>query len=170
MAETPVPVTLVVNYGDGVDSSLFSLALLDDFLNRDARDEVITSFAPGDLVNFLVQVDPALRIDRVVATHGQVVSQGYCLRERTDQLLFAELQGELSAIPAGALSAAWYGRAAAGLKASGRQLTVTGSVPALGDITYSARFAGYVLHTPMVELAADEEYPIIIVIYIEAVE
>lgn len=168
-----VRATIVVRYGDGVDKGAFSLALLDEKMNIDAAGNVKTSFLPGDLVYFLVQLDPSLRIDKVLATDGQVVYEGECLRDRVDRTLFDGVSGarETSAIPAGPVTPKWYGRVGRNLKVEGRQmsvLTITGCYPALADMSYQARFKGYRLEPPAISLAEGETYPVTIVIYIEA--
>lgn len=167
-----VRATIVVHYGEGVSKDAFVLAELDETMNVDADGNQLASFTPDDKVWFLVQIDPTLRIDKVRATDGQVVAEGQVRRDRVDNLLFeaAAEAKELSAIPTGPVTPEWYGRQGTGFAAEGRQVTVAGGVPCLGDVSYAALMQGYRLEPPNIELAADETYTVKIVVYVEAIE
>ena len=56
--------TIVVEFGDGADSSGFVAMELDETLNLDSDGNVKTSFAPGNEVWFWLQHDETLRVGR----------------------------------------------------------------------------------------------------------
>ena len=172
-----VAATLVVHFGDEVESGAFAAAVLDWELNVDAQGEAVTSFAPGDRVHFLVQHDATLRIGRIATTAGQVVAEGSGYRSVEQMLSFAAVAEavDLTYIPAGAVSRDWQqgvnglnAREGTGFAVSGRQVTVTGNLPCLCVASYRARFNLYSLVCPSPELAENETVQIEIHIYLEA--
>jgi hypothetical protein len=166
-----VAATIVVHFGDDVAAGAFAIARLDDELNVDAAGEVITSFAPGDRIHFLVQHDATLRIAKVVPTDGTVARQpdkDYTITQQLTWLEDNEAQ-ELEATPSGALTKTGYGRTASGWTLAGRSLSTTGGAPVIYDIEYRARMKSYVLHAPNVTLAEDATWPVVIGIYLENV-
>jgi hypothetical protein len=167
-----VAATIVVHFGDDVaEDNRFALVMLDDALNVDAAGEVITSFAPGDQIHFLVQHDPALRIARVASSDGTVAAQpdkDYQMEQQLTYLVADEDQ-ELTAIPSGPITKAAYGRTAAGWTVQGRKLRITGGGPVIYDIEYRARMKSYCLHAPNVVLAEDATWPVVVGIYLENV-
>ncbi len=166
-----VTASIVVHFGEGVDSGAFNLAMLDKELNVDASGNELTQFAPGDVVYFLVQHDPSLKIVRVAATDGTVAAQGIRTVTMQDQVDFvaAGESVDITALPSGAVTVGkWYGRQGAGMKITGRNVSVTSGTPAKADLDYKARMNGYKLVTPAVSLTEDETYPITVFIYFEA--
>lgn len=168
-----VAASLVVTFGDGVDSNDLVVMEFDKIMNVDAAGEEKTQFSPGDEVYFLIHHASILRIGSVKATSGMVVAQGRVTRAREQQLLWTavEEEQELSCIPSTGLTAVWYGNAATGLKKNGlRTATISGGVlPALSLVSYSAGFSLYKIITPLVDLAEGESWPITIVAEMEAV-
>lgn len=177
-----VSATIVVHFGDDVDANTFAMAMLDSELNVDAEGEEITSFVPGDEIFFLIQHDPSLRIDGLPkATDGTVVAQPDKEFVFTEQeLIFEEGAGvgdraevggpDLAAVHRGDITKTWYGREGIGFEVKNRKATVTGGVPSICKVQFNAPMKSYKLHTPNVTLAEDEEYPVVIVIYMENVE
>ena len=165
-----VAATIVVHFGDDVaEDNRFALAMLDDELNVDAAGEVITSFAPGDIIHFLVQHDPALRLARVAATDGAIAAQpdkSYRIEQQLTFLVANEDQ-DLQAIPSGAITKTPYGRVAAGWQVQGRKIRILGNDPVVYDLSYLARMKSYRLHAPNVALGEDETWPVVIGIYLE---
>lgn len=165
-----VKATIVVSFGEGVDGSgSFVLARLDDELNVDRDGNVISSFEPGDQVFLIIQHDDTVRISKVVATHGvieQLPDKDYGF---VDRVLFADAgkEGSLTAIPRGMVSRSPFGRQST-VMVAGRKVWIEAGEPVMYDLTYSARVKSYKLHTPSMALGADDEYPIAIVIYMEA--
>lgn len=163
-----VAATMVVEFGQGADSSALVVVELDDTRNLDAAGDVKTSFAPGDLVYFRVHHDQALRIGSVVPTDGSVTALGRAVFPNAiEAQLFATAEAvSITHRPAGGVSATWYGRSA-GLSVAGEKLTAD-NVPCIGRIEYSFEGALYRLQAPNPTLAADETYPVAIVITMEA--
>jgi len=164
-----VAATIVVHFGDDVDEGAFAAARFDDELNVDAAGEVVTEFEPGDIIHFLVQHDPSIRISRVAATDGTIAAQPDKYYGLTEQLHFAENDEaqELALIPSGAITRTAYGRQAAGWTISGRSVKITGGAPVVYDLEYRARCRSFRLHAPNVMLAEDETWPVFIDIYLE---
>jgi hypothetical protein len=163
-----IAATLVIQFGEGADASALAVVELDDSRNLDAAGEVRTSFYPGDQVFFLVHHAPTLRIGSVVPTAGSVFPQGQQSFSRTVQQLFADTEPvSLSHLPAGGVTAAWYGRSTS-LAQAEHQLTAA-DPPAIGELSYSFSGQLYRLQTPVVELSEDDSYPVAIVVTLEAV-
>jgi hypothetical protein len=164
--------SIVVRFGDGADSSAFFKVELDNLINLDDSGEPKRSFAPGDKINFLVQHGPELRIREVRATDGQISDSGQVVRQREDSFLFAanEATQQLSYLTTDRLDIRWYGRQAAELRRSDRDLTASGgSYPCRALLKYHAPFHGFALHAPEIDLAEDETYPVDIVVYFDEV-
>lgn len=161
--------TLVIRFGEGAGNG-FAAAEFDAEKNVDQAGKVKSSFAPGEESYFLVQHDGSLRIDRVAATGGMVVSMGQVIRTRTDRLDFAEIgdTAELSRIPAGAIARTWVDHAAA-VTITGRTVAAgAGQLPTKGDFTYQAAMHSFRLVPPPMTLAPNETHEITIYIFMEA--
>ena len=156
-------VTLTIQFGEGADSSLLAVALLDDELNRDAAGEVKSSFASGDQPYFLVHLDPALAVGSVRCSSGSARFLGEVTRtEEAD--IDADAAGdtaELSYLPAGGVSGTWYGNQP-GMTVNGRTLTWAEPLPATGKLRYSYRAYSYRYSPPA--LRPDQEWRVRIVI------
>ena len=164
-----VGATIVVEFGTGADSSAFVAVELDDRLNVDAEGEVKTQFNPGDQVWFWVQHDPSLRIDRVRATSGMVVSAGSASRTRDQQCTWTgEASVELSHIPAGSPTLTWYGNVGTGLSRDGRKLRVAGNTPCTADAVVPINVHLYRYVPPPMALGEGETWRSVIVVYLEA--
>lgn len=164
-----VAATLVIQFGDGADSSAIAVVELDDTRNVDSAGEVKTQFAPGDLVWFFVHHAPTLRIGTVVPTSGSVASMGRVMIPRTvEQQLWADSEPvRLSYIPAGGVDVSWFGRTST-LTLSGQEITAS-DPPAIGRLSYQIDAALYRLQTPVVSLGADETWPVAVVVTMEVV-
>ena len=162
--------TIVVHFGDSVDtdSGLLFVVELDDAKNLDAEGEVKSQFHPGDSVWFLLHHDPALVVQAIKTTSGEVFRHGFVSRTNVEEILFeaADDQHELPHNPVVEPTAAWYGRTST-ISRSGRILTAA-ATPCLADLTYSYRAESCEYVPPAMTLAADEEYKVGIVIFVEA--
>ena len=162
--------TIVVEFGEGVDSTALVVVELDDAVNRDSEGKPTSSFHPGDEPGFVVHYDPAaLRIDRVKCSSGMVIDNGPVSRVRKQQVQFV-VPGKpvsLPHIPASGVSVDWYGNAPT-ISQAGRQLTASGILPAIGQANYSINCHAYRLAPPPMSLAENESYPVLIVVYMEA--
>ena len=163
--------------GPGADSGLFAVAIADfarnTELDADGRTVEKTSFHPGDLYFFLIQHDARLRLSSVRSSWGTVQSLGAATRSHTGediQLAEAEDAAETSYIPSGSVSAKWYGNSPR-IANTGRAISYrSGPLPAIGAISYSAAWHGYRLVPEALTLAQDEEWPVLIVAYLDLVE
>lgn len=130
---------------------------------------VKSQFTPGDQVHLLLHYDHSrLRISDIKATAGQIVIAGEVSRTATDEVLFTAA-GEplqLSHIPAGALAVSWFGRSA-GITRDGRNVSAN-AAPCLGNISYAYQATSCRFVPPPMTLGADDEYPVAIVVYVEA--
>ena len=162
--------TVVVEFGDGVDSSALVVVELDDAVNRDADGKPNSSFHPGDEPGFVVHYDPAaLRIDRVRCSSGMIVDNGRVSRARKQRVQFTGpgKPVSLSHIPASGVSVSWYGNAST-ISQAGRQVTAAGTLPAIGEAAYTINCHAYRLVPPPLILAENETYPILVVVYMES--
>lgn len=166
-----VGATIVVEFGQGADSSAFVAVELDDHLNRDADGEVKSAWQPGDQVWWWVQHDPSLRIDRVRCTSGMVVSGGTVSRSRDQQLTWTGDEAvELSHIPSGSPTLKWYGNVGTGLSRDGRRMSVTGGLPCTADAIVPISVHLYRYVPPPMSLSGDETWRSVIVVYLEAAQ
>lgn len=162
--------TIIVKFGASVaaDQVLFVVEL-DNTLNIDSAGEVKTQFFPGDEIFFLMHYDPAkLTVQAIKTTAGQVVLHGQVIRSNTLEELFTAPDEPilLPHMPSGEISVQWFGRTSS-LVRSGRSVTAA-DTPCLGNITYPYTATLAKLIPPPLSLAADEEFPIAVVIYVEA--
>ncbi len=169
---TKIAASLVVSRDSGADG----LCIVE--LDGEANDD-ITTFAPGDTVNFLVHHDATVQIGWVRTTDGTISgtsSASMTAQDRTDQLLFADVTDthELSYVPTGSPTPSWYGNEATGFKKTlTRTVEISGlGDPALCDATYSVSFRKFSLSSPNVTLETDSDgneipYPVVIVVHVE---
>lgn len=171
-------VVLKIEFSEAAaDSGLFAAMIADFQRNReidsDGKDVEKTSFHPGDIYHFLIQHDPGLRIADVRSSWGTVQSLGAATRSHEGeeiQLAEAEDEVETSYIPAGGVGATWYGNNPA-ISSSGRAIRyLSGQLPAIGRIRYSAAWHGYRLIPAALELNEGEEWPVLIVAYMDLVD
>ncbi len=166
-----VVAALVIQFGEGADSSALVKMEWDEVLNVDAAGEGKSSFAPGDPAYFFIHHAPTLRIGRVAVTHGQIVKQAMITRTRKQELDFVEVTDgvELEYLPAGPLTTKWCGNAGVGLKRTVRKMGISGGdLPALAQVSYPIAAQGYKVITPEVALAEGESYPIKVYAWMEA--
>jgi hypothetical protein len=165
-----VAATVVVEFGTGADSSALVVVELDDEMNKNSKGEEITTFEPGMLAYFLVHYDTSLLyIGSVKSSSGGVTGGSLVSRSRKQQLSFTQVDEgqDLPHIPSGSVSYEWYGNAPS-VTANGRNLKAD-FVPAICDATYSIGAKQYCLIPPEMSLVGDEQYPVLIVITMEAV-
>ncbi len=158
--------TIIVNPAAAGQAGNNLLIFLDDFLNVDAAGEVITSFAPGDRIYFLVQVLAGLVLEDVRCSDGSLSHLGNVTRQQTDRLNIAEDTDSvsLSKIPHGGLTPVWYGNEG-DVSLNENELTVRGPLPAVVDMSYSYRAISYLQIAPDIDLEADTTYPLMITAY-----
>lgn len=165
--------TIVVRFGQSIAGStdLF-LVELDGQLNRetvDGEDREKTQFYPGDEIHFLLHYDRTkYRVEAIKATSGQVQMHQWVTRSHAEELLFevAAEAKELSHIPNGNPSVTWYGNSAT-LNRDGRSLSAS-AAPCLGLVSYPYQAWSGKLVPPNVDLEDGEEFPLAIVVYVEA--
>lgn len=162
--------TIVVQFGEGADSSAFVAVELDETLNRDSEGNVKSQFNPGDQPWWWIQHDPVLRIDRVTCTSGMVVAAGEVARSRKQELTWitADEGQDLSHIPASNPALTWYGNVGQGLSRDGRKLTLTGGLPCTADAIIPIQVHLYRYVPPPLSLSGDATWRSIIVVHLEA--
>lgn len=163
-------VTIKVDFGDNVSSDVFFVIELDDTLNLDGDGNVKTQFNPGDSVYFILHYDSSkVTVSAIAASAGDVVSEGSVTRTVTDRLSFTNIDDavDLSHIPNTTLSADWFGNEP-GITRDGISVTAD-TAPAIGDIKYNYVADGYRFDPPDMDLGDDDDFPVLIVVAIEAV-
>ena len=169
-----VEATIVLEFGDGAPSDALVIVELDDVVNKNTDGSDKTSFSLNDKPGFIVHYDTsALRIGSVKASSGMIVDSGNVSRSRTAQISLSSVNNKqtLSYIPSGGVNWKWYGNVA-NISQSIRELIATGgSIPAIGDISFSINARAYLLYPPTISggLRPDETWPILVVIYMEGV-
>jgi hypothetical protein len=160
--------TVVVQFGQGADATALVKVELDGEINRDAEGNEQTSFIPGDQPVFLVHHDASLVIGSVTCSSGLIQPLGAVSRDRKQRMEWPELTAqELEYNTNADLAIEWFGNDA-GVTLVGRTLTPAGAIPAVCDITMAATFQQFRLIPPPITLAAEEDYPILIVVTMEA--
>lgn len=160
--------TIVVQFGQGADSNALVRVELDGVENVDADGNERTSFIPGDQPVFLVHHDDTLQICRIECSSGMVQPLGQVVRTREQRLQWSELAAQqLDYLPASDPTIEWYGNNA-GLARVGRLLTPAGTVPAVCNCTIPIICHQFRLHPPSLSLADGDEWPVLIVITMEA--
>ena len=158
--------------GSGANSGLHMAAIADFARNIetvDGKSQEKTSFHPGEQFYFLAQHDEKLRISEVKSSFGAIQSLGTVSRSHTDsiQIATAEDTQGLAYTPSASAAFRWYGNDP-GLTIIERAVSVrTGPLPAVGTISYSSTWSSYRLIPAALKLKGDEEWPALIVIYME---
>jgi hypothetical protein len=160
--------TVVVQFGRGADSTALVKVELDGEVNRDAEGNEQTSFIPGDQPVFLVHHDASLVIGSVACSSGLIQDLGQVSRSRSQRIEWPDLSAqELEYLPSATPAFVWYGNDATPALVD-RTLTPTGMVPAVCDVALTAAFRQFRLLPPPLTLAAETDYPILIVVTLEA--
>ena len=158
--------------GSGANSGLHMAAIADFARNIetvDGKSQEKTSFHPGEQFYFLAQHDAKLRISEVKSSFGAIQALGTVSRSHTDdiQIATAEDTQDLAYTPSAISAFKWYGNRP-GLTIIERAVSVrTGPLPAVGTISYSSTWSCYRLIPAALNLKDDEEWPVLIVIYME---
>lgn len=162
--------TIVVQFGEGADSSAFVTMELDETLNLDSAGDAKSEFGPGDEVWFWLQHDTNLAVERIESTSGMVVDCGMARRERNQELTFIGEEGaSLSYIPAVSPTFTWFGNVGAGLGLDGRSVTVAGNLPCTCDVVIPIDVHLYRFIPPALELAEGASYRVVVVVTMGAV-
>lgn len=158
--------TIVVTVRGPAAADNQPLIFLDDQLNRDDQGNVKTSFAPGDRVYVLLQIPAGQTVDDVRSSDGTLNPLGLVTRQQTDQLTIESdaKTVSLSKNPAGSLEPGWYGNSGS-MSIDGKNLTITGDLPAIVDLTYSYQAISYLLTGPDVELDDNQTWPVRVTAY-----
>lgn len=168
--------TSVARFNDGNETDYIFNIDRDDLLNVGPDGKIISSFAPGDDIYYIVNMSSNVSIDEVVVTDGSMRSLGVVERSGSDQKLFTsreEKEKESLSIKHAnpTVSYTFIGRrgkvydklSAIGEKSFTPELSMT---PFLCDFKYSFRAISFVFSAPDVILGKDETYDIGIVFYI----
>jgi hypothetical protein len=162
--------TIIASFGEEAAAENYHVVIeLDDQLNKDSDGDVKTTFNPGNEVYFLVQHDSRVRINSIKSSKGQVQALGSVTRTRTKNILFAEAGEEQQFGYLGSSSVEWLGNTAGIVDYDGINLrAVGGNFPAMGRVSKSTTFSSYKLVADVPTLSEDEDYPIGVVVYMEA--
>ena len=165
-----VGATIVVQFGQGADSSAFFALELDETLNLDSSGEAKSEFAPGDEVWFWLQHDASLRVGSVACTSGMAVDCGQVRRERRQELTFASADSDesLSHLPATAPILTWYGNDGGPLAIDGRTVRAGGAIPSTCDAVLAIDVRLYRYIPPPLQLADGQSWRSVVVITMEA--
>lgn len=164
-----IDATVVVQFGDGASDDGFVVVSLDDTRNLDASGDSKTSFYPGDEVYFFVHMDPGLHITKVTKTAGTITNLGIqTFHDHTTSVQFVDIDetAELERIPTVITHTIWWGNQPTYTR-DVRLLTNTFDGPAIGEISCSFIANLFLFTPPSMELAEDEEFPVLIVIHVE---
>ena len=140
---------------------------LDDHLNPGPDGKPLTQFPVGSRVYLLLQILAwGLTIDDVRSSDGTLTRIGEVTRQQTDQVIIDSdtKTVSLSKIPSGGLSASWYGNSGI-VSVNGRQITLTGDLPMVVDLTYNYKATSYRLVGPNVALDEEETWPVRVTAY-----
>lgn len=162
--------TKVVVFGDDVSSSS-GVEIVSDSVGNMVDGEEKTEFYPGDGQYLLVIVPDEYRLLSVAATDGDIVATGLVSREQVDRVLFAEknVSESLSQNIAGSITPVFYGGAAVLTVEDGA--VRASAAPVIADLSYNYAAYQYRLDIPSgLEIGDDDDYPIGVVAYVEAVE
>lgn len=158
--------------GSGANSGLHMAAIADFARNIeivDGKSQEKTSFHPGEQFYFLAQHDAKLRISEVKSSFGAIQALGTVSRSHTNdiQIATAEDTQDLAYTPSAISALKWYGNSP-GLTIVERAVSVrTGPLPAVGAIIHSSTWSSFRLVPAALTLKDGEEWPVLIVIYME---
>lgn len=157
-----VTATIVINFGQGIDIG-GAIAELAADLNNDK-----STFAPGEPCFFRLFGPPDMVVDNIATSAGDVLFEGVETVQRSDVITFADrdnLTANLSVPPSSALAVSWWGSQPVDFAIAGSQVVVSEDLlPIIGSAEYSAMPRLYQLQPPAMQLAAGDEYPIVIMI------
>lgn len=161
--------TIVVKFGEGVDSSNANISILLDVVLNGVIDGVEkTSFHPGEICYLLAHIPTPYKLDRITYTSGDVSVLGVVERSVKERIFFsdADTEVQLSFLPSSGIAINWFGRSATITK-KGSDLSATEeTVPAIGDATYKYKAYSLRVAPPSISLGEDEDWPLGIVIWV----
>ena len=161
--------TIVVQFGQGADSSALVKVELDDLANIDADGNERTTFVPGDQPIWLVHHDATVQIGRIECSSGMVQDLGKVTRSRKQRLQWVETSSQsLEYVPSENPTFTWYGNDAV-ISRVENNLTPSVKIPAICDVTIPVMFRQFRLIPPSLSLSQDEEWPILIAVTMEAI-
>jgi hypothetical protein len=150
------PISMVLEFGPGVDESALIVKELDPVRNIDAAGKPKTSFIinKDTSIFFLVYHESGLDIAWVRATIGTVNDLGKVRQLRSERCSFSfaddSRDAELQYIPCTKPEKFFYGNLPVVQPLRGRKLSVEGDngLPAIADVSYKVEFRSFVLHVP----------------------
>ena len=135
--------TCRVTFGSGSASDPFAVLELDDTLNLDADGQVITTFAEGQTIWFVLHVQPGYVPSLAYQTDGMITYCGPVTRARTMEGAVwspENLSVELSHYPVGGVAADWQGNSIALAPVSDRTMAAVDtalSLMARANLSYA---------------------------------
>lgn len=184
-----VQATIVVKFGDDVSADAVAILELDNetnvYVDTKGENQIYTTFAPGYSPHFLLHHDPTLRIAAIHNSSGEVVFRDmFAKRDRTQRLEFIkdkfyseDASADLTYIPSSNVEKIWYvdpelNEVLIGVnwKLNNRKITIRDANCRIMDMTYTVSFKQFRLDPPVMDLAEDEDFPVLIVFYMENAE
>lgn len=161
-----IEATVVVEFGDDVDSNSLVVIELDDVYNKDAKGNIKSTFNITDDSAFIsIHLQPGLTLSPTVkVTSGSINSVGIESRSKTARMEFKEVgeTQDFSYFPNTGFSYKWFGNNTQ-VSNKGRTITTVGNVPGLADVTTSIIAHIYELVPPRLTIDDEETYPILCV-------
>lgn len=165
------PASLVLEFGEGVDSSALVVTEFDPVRNVDADGEPTTSFVINEVkkIFFLVHHEAGLAVEWVRATNGTISELGSDTQARQERGSFSFAADarykDLKYIPNAPPGVYFYGNTPALNPIIGRRLSVTDSdngLPAIAALDYNVEFSAFCLNVPgsLAIRDGERDYPI----------
>lgn len=171
----PIQGSIVLDFGEDVDDSAFVIVELDDQVNLDYNEDIITTFLPGEEVGFIVHFNKReLKIASVDCSSGVVSGGDETSRARSEQVQFLspKKKVDLSYIPEGDVTFEWYAEDNGNeplIVTSGREMLPQNATPAIGEASFDISCFAYTLTPPKgLTIGEDESYFVLCVIRLEA--
>lgn len=154
--------TCRVTFGTG-STDTYAVLELDDTLNLDADGEVLTTFAEGQTIWFVLHAQPGYVPALAYQTDGSITYCGSVTRSRTMEGAVwtpENLSVELTHYPAGDVSIEWQGNSITLAPVSGRTLAAAAtelSLMARADLSYTINCYLYRFDPPSTLVLGDDE-------------
>lgn len=191
-----VETTIVVKFGDGVDSGAIAIVELDETMNTyvddDGDTKVKTNFNSDDIPHFWIHYSDTLQIDKIEWSTGDVflVEEDKTYTKEKQLVFVKEKKDSISAKDSISynmhhqVSKTWFGNEGRKWNMKQRNITVAGSgtlftdnIPAICDFVFTILADQYKLVPPKEAIDAfhaiegneEKPYPVIIVFYMGSV-
>lgn len=173
--------SVLVQFGNIDQDSVLALAEKDPIKNVDSSGNAKTKFYSQDDIYYIYQLSNNIDLDEIVSTAGTIQVIGSVERTRVQYLDFGSREEEneyvLEAIPVGGLTIEYIGKGSVGDVTSSQNGNRTTSVflssakaPVKAKITYQYQAISFRLRVPILDLEADETYPITTYLYLNQEE